>query len=351
MQNLQDLVGRVKAPNQDLASQAQAHLDDLTKPRGALGRLEDLARQLVVIRGSLTLQAPKPAVAVFAADHGICGSGVSAYPQEVTGQMVLNFLAGGAGINVISRQNGAHVVVVDVGVISEFEELPGLLRKKVRPGTADFTQQPAMTAEEALAALNVGAEVAAELVNEGFDFLIPGDMGIGNTAASSALTAVLCGRPVDQVTGRGAGLDDAGLSKKAATLEAAIAARNPQADDAFDVLCKVGGLEIAAIAGFCLEGAARGVPVLLDGFISSAGGLVAGKLCPTAVNYFLAGHRSVELGHTVQLESLGLRPLLELDMRLGEGSGAALALALVRAAVGIYNEMATFSSAGISDKD
>lgn len=351
MASVQEIIARIKPVDRAAGPAAQEHLDDLTKPRGSLGRLEELARCLAEIRGSAELAQPKAAVAVFAADHGVTAAGVSPYPPEVTPQMVLNFLAGGAGINVLARQAGAEVKVVDVGVNYDFEELSGLIKAKVAKGTANLAEAPAMTPEQAERAILIGAETAAGLINEGADLLIPGDMGIGNTTACAALTSVLCGRPVAEVTGRGAGLDDAGLGQKVATIEQAISLHQPTRQDPLGALACLGGLEIAAICGFVLEAAAQGKPVLLDGFISTCGSLVAAGLCPPVKDYLLAGHCSVEIGHQAQLEALGLRPILDLELRLGEGSGAALALNVLKAAVAIYNEMATFASAGVSDRE
>ncbi|MEW5913705.1 MAG: nicotinate-nucleotide--dimethylbenzimidazole phosphoribosyltransferase [Thermodesulfobacteriota bacterium] len=349
MQRLQAIIERIRPVDPAVGQQAQTHLDDLTKPQGSLGRLEELARSLAVMRGSAQLSQPKAAVAVFAADHGITQAGVSLYPAEVTPQMVLNFLAGGAGINALARQAGAEVRVVDVGVNYDFEQASGLIQAKVAKGTANFAQEPAMTQAQALEAVLAGADVAADLIAQGFDLLLSGDMGIGNTTPCAALTAVLCGRPVAEVTGRGTGLDDQGLAAKVKTIEQALALHRPPAHDLLEALRLVGGLEIAAIAGYILQAASEQVPVILDGFIATSGALVAAGLCPTVKQYLLAGHCSVEIGHRVQLEKLGLAPILDLNLRLGEGTGAALALMVVRAAVAMYNEMATFASAGVSE--
>ncbi len=351
MDNLQEIIARIQPPDPALGEQAQAHLDNLTKPPGSLGRLEELARRLCVIRGSLELTQPRPAVAVFAADHGVALSGVSPFPREVTAQMVLNFLAGGAGINAIARQVGASVWVVDVGVDHDFEAVEGLVQAKVARGTADLSREPAMTHEQAEEAILVGARVAGELIAQGHDLLIPGEMGIGNTTPSAALAAAFTGRPPAQVTGRGTGLDDEGLERKIALIDKALALHRPDPSDPLGTLAKLGGLEIAAICGYCLAAAAQRVPVILDGLISTAGGLVASRLCPAAREYFLAGHASVEVGQAAMLEAMELKPILYLDLRLGEGTGAALAVAVVRAAVAIYNEMATFDSAGVSNKE
>jgi nicotinate-nucleotide--dimethylbenzimidazole phosphoribosyltransferase len=348
---MKQVIAAIAFPDPAVGEKAQAHLDNLTKPRGSLGRLEDLARELCVMRGSATLSQPKPAVAVFAADHGITAAGVSLYPREVTAQMVLNFLGGGAGINVLGRQAGATVRVVDVGVDHDFGELAGLVRAKVMPGTNNFASGPAMSREQAIEAIEVGMAVAMGLIEEGHDLLIPGEMGIGNTAAASALTATFCGLPAREVTHRGTGLDDQALAHKITVLEKALALHQADPADPLGVLSALGGLEIAAICGYGLAAASRRVPVIFDGFISTAGALVASRLCPAAAAYFWVGHGSVEIGHAAQCRALGKKPLLDLGLRLGEGTGAALAAQLVRAAVAIYNEMATFAAAGVSDEE
>ncbi|MFZ5584885.1 MAG: nicotinate-nucleotide--dimethylbenzimidazole phosphoribosyltransferase [Thermodesulfobacteriota bacterium] len=348
MDRLETLLAQISPPDPSPGEAAQAHLDNLTKPRGSLGRLEELARRLCVMRGAARLAQPQAAVAVFAADHGVVAAGVSLYPREVTAQMVFNFLAGGAGINVLARQSGARVRVVDVGVDHEFDDVPDLIQAKVRRGTRNLLEEPAMTRQEALAAIAAGAGVAGQLMGQGADLLIPGDMGIGNTTPCAAITAALCGLPPAAVAGRGTGLDDQGLARKVAVLEAALARHRPDPADPLGVLAALGGLEIAAICGFVLGAAARRTPVILDGFISTTGALVACRLAPAAAAYVIVGHASQEIGHRAQCEALGQRPLLDLDLRLGEGTGAALALNLVRAAVAIYNEMATFESAGVT---
>ncbi|MCB2193829.1 MAG: nicotinate-nucleotide--dimethylbenzimidazole phosphoribosyltransferase [Deltaproteobacteria bacterium] len=348
MSTLEDITLRIKPLDPSAGEAAQAHLDDLTKPLGALGDLEKLARRLAEIRGTAQLAQPLAAVAVFAADHGVAQAGVSPYPAEVTPQMVFNFLEGGAGINVLARHSGAQVRVVDVGVNYDFDDTPGLIKAKVIKGTANLMEEPAMTLEQARQAIEVGAQTAAGLISEGHDLLIPGDMGIGNTTPCAALTSVFCGQPVAAVTGRGAGLDETGLVQKIKIIEQALALHKPSADQPLEALAAVGGLEIAAICGYILEAAAQGVPVILDGFIAGSGALVASRLAPAVKDYLIAGHSSVEIGHQVQLETLGLTPILSLNLRLGEGTGAALALNVLRAAVAIYNEMATFADAGVT---
>jgi len=326
--------------------------DRLTKPRGALGRLEPLGIRLAGIAGVCPPPVPAPAfVAVFAGDHGVLAQGVSPWPQEVTAQMVANFCAGGAAINVIARQTGARVVVVDVGVASLLEDAPGLLRRKVRPGTADFTTTTAMSVDEARDALDVGAEVAADLVAAGARCLVTGEMGIGNTTPAAALIAALTRRPAVEVTGRGTGVDDTTLARKVAVVEAGLT-RHAIAIAAgpLDTLAALGGLEIAALTGFIVGGAAARVPVVVDGVIADAALLVAARMAPGVLPFCIAGHRSSEPGATAVLDHLGLDPLLDLGLRLGEGSGACLALPVVEAAARVLREMATFDSAGVSGK-
>jgi nicotinate-nucleotide--dimethylbenzimidazole phosphoribosyltransferase len=333
---------------------AREHHDRLTKPRGSLGRLESLGIQLAAISGQDPPPVPAPAaVAVFAADHGVVAEGVTPWPQEVTAQMVANFVAGGAAINVLARLMGATVTVVDVGVATDLDSLgltgaPNLLRRRVRSGTANLARGPAMSVAEVAAARDVGAEVAAELVGAGARALVTGDMGIGNTTASAAVIAALTGRPAHKVTGRGTGIDDAMLEKKAGVVERACA-RLPSGADVATVLAEVGGLEIAALAGFIVGGASLSVPVVVDGVIAGAALLAAHADCPAVLPYVVAGHRSTEPGASAVLDHLGLDPVIDLGLRLGEGSGACLALGPLQAAALILREMATFESAGVSE--
>jgi nicotinate-nucleotide--dimethylbenzimidazole phosphoribosyltransferase len=291
------------------------------------------------------------AVITCAGDHGVVAQGVSAFPQEVTPQMVYNFLSGGAAINVLARHVGARVVVVDAGVAAEFEPQPGLAIKKVAPGTADMTVGPAMSRALAVQAIEAGIEVLEAEVARGLDLVATGDMGIGNTTPSSAIVAAITGQDVASVTGRGTGIDDAQLAHKVAVIERALAVNRPDPGDALDVLSKVGGYEIGAIAGVVLGAAAHRVPVVIDGFISTAGALLAGTLAPQARDYMIAAHASVEIGHRAALEHLGLCPCLDFDLRLGEGTGAALVLSIVEAACKVLDEMATFGEAGVSDRE
>ncbi len=336
--------------DQDAMEQARTRQQQLTKPAGSMGRLEDIAIQMAGITRSVLPTIQRKAVIIMAADHGVTLEGVSAYPSAVTPQMVLNFLHGGAAINALALQAGAEVVVVDIGVAEALEH-PQLLSRKIAPGTANMAQGPAMTREQAQAAINVGMDVAMSLMQQGVDMLVTGDMGIGNTTASSAITAVLAHVPVQLVTGRGTGLDDTQLAHKIAIIERAIAHNQPDATDPLDVLAKVGGLEIAGLVGVILAAAARSVPVVIDGFISGAAALVASHMAPAVRDYLFAGHVSVERGHQIILEQLKLSPILDLDLRLGEGTGAVLATTLIDAALRMHRDMATFAEAGVSDKE
>ncbi|MFA1542756.1 nicotinate-nucleotide--dimethylbenzimidazole phosphoribosyltransferase [Actinomadura monticuli] len=333
---------------------ARDHQARLTKPPGSLGVLEEVSVRLAGLAGQCPPPLPEPAaVAVFAADHGVHAQGVTPWPQEVTAQMVANFLAGGAVVNAFAAQVGARVSVVDIGVAAELDAAPGLLRRKIAPGTADMTAGPAMTAGEARRAVETGIEVARELVADGARCLITGDMGIANTTASAALIAAFTGQPPERVTGRGTGIDDATHARKVEVVRAALARHGLAAGaekEPMDVLAAVGGLEHAAIAGFVLGAAALRVPVVLDGVIAGAAALAAAALCPDALGGCVAGHRSAEPGHAAALAALGLRPLVDLELRLGEGTGALLALPLVQGAVRVLHEVATFDSAGVSEK-
>jgi nicotinate-nucleotide--dimethylbenzimidazole phosphoribosyltransferase len=339
---------------------AARRLDRLTKPPGSLGRLESLALTLAGIAGRPVSAIDHPAIAVFAADHGVTRRGVSPYPAEVTRQMVANFVAGGAAINVLARAAAIELVVVDVGVAGP-EPAPveaagatgsavTLIVDRVGAGTRDLSVEPAMTRDEALRAIDVGRRTVEGLVTRGCDLLGVGEMGIGNTTSSSAIAATLTGRSVADVTGRGTGLDPLGVARKTALIEAALAGHRLDPRDPLGVLAAVGGFEIAAIAGAILEAAAARIPVVLDGFIAGAAALVAAALAPRLPGRLIAGHRSSEPGHRIVLDVLGLEPVLELDLRLGEGSGAALAIPIVRSAARILGEMATFDDAGVSDR-
>lgn len=342
-----DLEVRIDAVNSEVRDKASRRMNNLTKPKGSLGKLEELAIKIAGIRGELDPPMDDRYSLVFAGDHGIAEEGVSAYPQEVTVQMLKNFIHEGAAINVLGKSVGSIVRVVDVGVASD--DIPrSVVEKKVNKGTDNFLHGPAMSREDALKSLRVGYEVVEELVDSGLDLLGVGDMGIGNTTPSSAITAVMTGELPERVTGRGTGIDEEGLRKKVEVVEKGLDTNNPDPEDPVDVLAKVGGYEIGAIAGAYLAGAANRVPVLVDGFITTAGALIAHGLEPRVVDYMIASHCSVEDGHDVALDELGLEPLLDLNLRLGEGTGAALAMNLVEASTSILNGMYTFEEAGVS---
>jgi nicotinate-nucleotide--dimethylbenzimidazole phosphoribosyltransferase len=330
---------------------ARARQDSLTKPRGSLGVLEDVSVQLAGLAAQCPPPLPAPAtVAVFAGDHGVHAQGVTPWPQEVTAQMVANFLAGGAVINALAAQSGADVVVVDVGVAADIAPAPGLLSRRVRAGTRDMTREPALTRDETRAAIEVGIGVARELVAGGARCLLTGDMGIANTTAAAALVAVFTDADPATVTGRGTGIDDDTLSHKVDVIQRALELHHPDPADPVGTLAGVGGLEHAALAGYVLGAAAARVPVVLDGVIACSAALVARALAPDAVAAMIAGHRSVEPGASAALAALGLTPLVDLDLRLGEGSGAVLALPLVQGAARVLRDVATFDSAGVTEK-
>ncbi len=336
----------------DAAKKAQTRHSNLTKPALSLGRLEEISIQLAGMKADPFPTVSRKAVIVMAADHGVAQEGISAFPAEVTKQMVLNFLQGGAAINVLARQAGAGVTIVDIGVASDFEpSLPGLLHRKVAHGTRNMAKGPAMTRSEAEKALTCGMDVLAQVAERDIDLIATGDMGIGNTTPSSAIVAVMTGLPVAKVTGRGTGLDDAGLAHKVKVIEQAIALNRPDPNDALDVLTKVGGLEIAGLAGVMIAAAARRIPVVVDGFISTAAAMIAVGLVPDVRNYLFGSHQSVEIGHQAMHKHLGLTPLINLNLRLGEGTGAVLAFHLIEASARILREMATFAEAGVSDKE
>ncbi|GAA0388038.1 hypothetical protein GCM10009530_43900 [Microbispora corallina] len=360
MTPLDEAIDAIRPIDARAIAEARAHQDRLTKPRGSLGVLEDVAVQLSGIAGVCPPPMPVPAaLAIFAADHGVHAQGVSPWPQEVTAQMVANFTAGGAVANAFAAQAGVSVTVVDVGVAADLPPAPGLVSRKVAYGTADLSQGPAMTPDQAAEALAVGVRTARDLVAAGNRCLITGDMGIANTTASAALVCAFAGREPAGVTGRGTGIDDETHLRKIEVVRRALRVNGiPEAgavqegrDAALRALAAVGGLEHAAIAGFVLGGAAARVPVVLDGVIAGSAALVAAALAPDAVGHCVAGHRSAEPGHAAALTHLGLRPLVDLELRLGEGTGGLLAHPLVSAAVRVMHDVATFDSAGVADKD
>ncbi|MFC4590923.1 nicotinate-nucleotide--dimethylbenzimidazole phosphoribosyltransferase [Sphaerisporangium corydalis] len=359
MEILDQTLAAIRPADLQAMADARAHQDRLTKPRGALGVLEEVAVRLAGVAGACPPPAPAPAaLAIFAADHGVHAQGVTPWPREVTTQMVLNFLAGGAVANAFAAQAGVSVTVVDVGVAADLPEAPGLVSRKIAYGTADLSAGPAMTAEQAVAALEAGITVARDLVAQGNACLVTGDMGIANTTASAALICAFTGRDAADTTGRGTGADDATLRHKIEIVRRGLEVNDIPGDgdpgsrsEVVRRLAAVGGLEHAALAGFVLGAAAARVPVILDGVIAGAAALVAAALAPDAVGYCLAGHRSAEPGHAITLDHLGLRALVDLELRLGEGTGALLAYPLVSAAVRVMHEVATFDSAGVTDKD
>ncbi len=348
--SLSESLKRIKPVKRELYEVAQRRLDSLTKPPGSLGRLEEFAKRLVAIYETEMPEIPRKVVFTFASDHGVAEENVSAYPQEVTRQMVYNFIRGGAGINVLARHAGADVVVIDIGVNYDFEDLPGLLKKKVLYGSRNMTKGPAMSRQEAIRCIETGIELAHQYADRGYRMFATGEMGIANTTPSSAICTVITGHPVTEVTGRGTGINDEALKHKIEVIKRAIEMNKPKASDPIDVLSKVGGPEIGAIAGLCIGAAEKGVPVVVDGFISTAGALIAYELNNTVAEYMFAAHLSQEIGHRVMLQHMGLRPVLDLDLRLGEGTGAALAMTILDAGLKIYREMATFQEAGVSDK-
>ncbi len=339
---------KVKPVKREYIDLAWMRLNNLTKPVRSLGMLEEIAARLVGIYENLSPEIKGKAVFVFASDHGVVEEGVSAYPKEVTAQMVFNFLRGGAGINVLARHAGASVVVVDVGVDYDFDDVEGLVKKKVVYGSRNMTKGPALTRDEALKCIQIGIDLVKEYHQKGYNLFATGDMGIGNTTPSAAVVSVITGRPVEEVTGRGTGIDDETFKRKIQAIRKAIEVNKPDPKDPIDVLSKVGGPEIASIAGVVLGCAELSVPVVIDGFISTAGALIAYALEPKVKDYMFAGHLSSESGHKAALAYMGLTPILDLNLRLGEGTGAVLAMTIIEAGLKIYREMATFEEAGVS---
>jgi len=348
---LQEIINRIEPLDALAQDQARARQALLTKPRGSLGRLEALSIQMAGITGQARPRIEHKVIVVMAGDHGVAAEGVSAYPQEVTAQMVFNFLRGGAAINVLARHAEARVVIVDMGVADAMPPHPDLVDRKVAPGTRSITRGPAMSRDQAIEALMAGVAVLEEELAKGLDIVGVGDMGIANTTPSAAIAAALMGVPPAEVVGRGTGVDDAGLARKVQAVEAALAVNRPDPKDALDVLAKVGGFEIGGLAGVMLGAAAHRRPVMVDGYISTAAAMIAVGLAPQLKPYLTAAHRSQEAGHCIMLDWLGLEPLLDLDLRLGEGTGAALGIFVAEAACKTLDQMATFGEAGVSGRD
>jgi nicotinate-nucleotide--dimethylbenzimidazole phosphoribosyltransferase len=344
---LQRTLDRIKPVDPARVVEIQARINRQAKPKGSLGRLEELAKRYVAVTGREDVR--KKVIFTFAGDHGVARAGVSAFPSEVTVQMVHNFLDGGAAINALARHAEAEVIVVDMGVAHDFGHLAGLLDRKVGHGTANIAEGPAMSREQAMQCLETGIELACSCPGAGVDLVGTGDMGIANTTPSAAIVATFTGLDPVNVTHRGTGIDDAALENKVRVIEQALAVNQPNPADPVDVLSKVGGFEIGGIAGLIIGCAAEGIPVMVDGFISTAGALIATELHPHIKDYLFSGHRSVEVGHAVMLERIGLEPLLDLQMRLGEGTGAALAMTILDGALRTLREVKTFDEAGVSE--
>jgi nicotinate-nucleotide--dimethylbenzimidazole phosphoribosyltransferase len=356
MDKLHSVISGIIAVNQLWFERAQDRQARLTKPPRSLGKLEDIACSMAAIQETLSPSANRKRVVVFAGDHGVTEEGISPYPSEVTAQMVANFLRGGAAINAIARTVGADLVIVDAGVASGVPAIDvtgqgiTFVQRRVRKGTRNFTKEPALTEAEALAAMMLGFDMAVHAKTAGVNLIAMGEMGIGNTTSASAVTAALTRSPAAAVTGRGTGVDGPDLERKRAVVEHAVKLHAPGTEDAFHILRSLGGLELAGLAGLCLGAAAHRIAIICDGFIASTSAAVAAALCPAVTDYLFCGHLSTEPGHAVILEFLNKKPLLHLEMRLGEGTGAALAMAVIDAAVRTFVEMATFESAGVSDR-
>jgi len=348
---LKDIIAKIQELDEVAMAAARARQDILTKPPGSLGRLEELSIQLAGIFGREIPTVKDKVIITMAGDHGVVEEGVSAFPQEVTPQMVLNFLHGGAAINVLARHVGARITIVDMGVAAEVEPHPDLVDKKIAPGTANMTVGSAMTREQAEQAILAGVEVLEAEIEKGMDIVGTGDMGIGNTTPSAAIAVALTGVEPAKIAGRGTGVNDEGLKRKIDAIERALAVNKPDPKDGLDVLAKVGGFEIAGLVGVILGAAANRKPVMVDGFISTAAAMIAVTIAPVVRSYLISAHRSQEYGHGQMIEWLGLKPLVDFDLRLGEGTGAALGIFIAEAACKILAEMATFAEAGVSDKE
>ena len=348
--SIEAILQRISPLDQQAMASARAWQDQLTKPQGSLGRLETLAVQLAGMNGQVRPRIQHKVVTVMAGDHGVVAEGVSAFPQEVTPQMVLNFLHGGAAINVLAKHVGARVVIVDMGVAAPMQAHPQLVNRRVASGTGNIARGPAMTRDQAAASILSGVEIVETEIGRGLDILATGDMGIGNTTPSAAIACAVTGKSATEIVGRGTGVDDAGLRRKILAVENALSVNRPDPCDGLDLLAKVGGFEIGGLAGAILGAAANRRPVVIDGFISTAAAIIAAVLAPQVKDYLIAAHCSQELGHRLMMEWLNLSPLLDMQMRLGEGTGAALAISVVEASCKILDEMATFGEAGVSEK-
>ncbi|MDI6600901.1 MAG: nicotinate-nucleotide--dimethylbenzimidazole phosphoribosyltransferase [Thermoanaerobacteraceae bacterium] len=351
MLRLNETIETIEPLDNEAMRLTQRRLDSLTKPQGSLGRLEEVAVRIAGITGKYIPDVPKKLSVLMAADHGVVVEGVSAFPQDVTMEMVENFIKGGAAMNVLSKHVGSDLWVVDIGVKGDISGKKGIIHKKIANGTSNMAKGQAMTRDEAIRAIEVGISMVVQAKDQGYGLIGTGEMGIGNTTASTAIVCAFSGLPPSEVVGRGTGVDDEGMKRKIETIEKALDVNRPDPNDPLDVLSKVGGLEIAGLAGVFLGCAAMRIPVLIDGFISGAAALVAYKLKPLAGEYMIASHLSMERGHRIELDMMGLKPLLDLDMRLGEGTGAALAMGIVDASIKIIREMATFEEAGVSEKE
>ena len=354
--SIQQIIDGIHPINQAAVAKAMERTAQLVMPPRALGRLHEIGERLCGIQGTLTPAIRRKAVLVMAGDHGVVAEGISAFPQEVTGAMIQTFLAGGAGINAIARHVGAEVWVADMGILPDLDAASlkngdRLLVRKVGHGTRNFARGPAMTLEEAHKAVLTGFELASSLIRKGVDLLGTGDMGIGNTTPSAAIGAAVTGKSLDEMVGRGTGIDDAGLSRKREVIRRGLDLNRPDPRDGLDLLSKVGGFEIGGIAGIVLAGAHHRKPVVVDGFISTAGALIAQAICPRAIDYVFAGHCSEEPGHRHMLDHLKLTPILNLGMRLGEGTGGALAMNVIEAAVKVMTEVMTFEEARVPEKN
>ncbi|MEA3349854.1 MAG: nicotinate-nucleotide--dimethylbenzimidazole phosphoribosyltransferase [Chloroflexota bacterium] len=348
---LQDIISKVQPLDETAMEAARSRQNQLTKPPGSLGQLEAISIRMAGITGDAAPSIEYKVITTMAGDHGVVAEGVSAYPSEVTTQMVYNFLNGGAAINVLAQHIGARVVIVDMGVAADFGSHPDLIDKKIAPGSGNIARGPAMLRQQAIESIEAGIAVVEAELEKGLDILATGDMGIGNTTPSAAIAAALTGRAPKEIVGRGTGVDDEGLERKINAVQRALETNQPDADDAVDILAKIGGFEIGGLTGAILAAVAQRKPIVVDGFISTAAAMLAVKLAPQVREYLFSAHRSQERGHQIMLEWLELEPLLDLGLRLGEGTGAALAISLIEAACKILSDMATFSEAGVSDKE